>query len=148
MTTDKVQYKDYVCDHKAWRKGFREGFFPGLSTRALRALEDALANNDERLIQGATTQPPPLACVSDWPVEMACGIGLCGWLGEGLKTVGEVEEYFARQCYECDTRLGEASGCRHALNWFDDTPRSEAFPLLLEEVRKELKERQAQSEHA
>jgi hypothetical protein len=87
-----------------------------------------------RLITGGSTSPPPLQAVSEWPVEAACPIGLCGWLGENLESVGQVEEYFARLCYEADRRLGEPAGCRYLLNWIDDTPRDEMRRALLVEV--------------
>lgn len=123
---------------ESWRKVWREGFAPLLSTRAIEALRQALVSDDERLIQGATTMPPPLQCVQDWPVEGACATAFCGWQGEDLTTVAEVEEFFARTCFEVDTRLNEPAACRWFLNWFDETPRHEMRELLLEEVRLEL----------
>ena len=121
-----------------WRKVWREGVEPLLSTRALEALRGALVQDDPRLQQGATTTPPPLACVQDWPVEGACALGYCGWVGDGLETVGEVEEFFARMCFEIDQRLGEPAGCRWFLNWFDVTPRDQMRPKLLAEVNRSL----------
>jgi hypothetical protein len=129
---------------ESWRLVWRDGFSPGISTPALKALELALARNDTRIVQGATTTPPPLMCVQDWPVEAACALGFCGWQGEGLQTVGEVEEYFARQCFDADNRLGEPAACRWFLNWFDDTPRIEVFCELLKEIQLELVSRNEQ----
>jgi len=80
-------------------------------------------------------------CVQDWPVEAACALGFCGWQGERLETVGDVEEYFARCCFEADTRLGEAAACRWFLNWFDDTPRDDMRRDLLAEVELALADR-------
>ena len=65
----------------------------------------------------------------------------CAWQGEGLETVGEVEEYFARQCSDADRRLGEPAACRHFLNWFDDASREEMRQQLLAEVERALAER-------
>jgi hypothetical protein len=127
----------------AWQKCFRDGFAPQLSTRALEALRSALAADDPRLITGATTSPPPMQCVRDWPVEAACPLGLAGWLGENLATVGAVEAFFAGLCYEADQRLGEPGACRYLLNWIDDTPRKEMRPALLAEVEAELARRGA-----
>lgn len=132
-----------------WRTVWREGFAPVLSTAGLTALRDALAKNDDRITQGSTTTPPPLMCVQDWPVEAACAIGFCGWQGDGLETVGEVEEHFARCCFEADQRLGEPAACRWYLNWFDDTPRGEMLRELLSEVERELdRRREAESSAA
>ena len=82
-----------------------------------------------------------MQCVQDWPVEGACALGYCGWQGEGLESVAEVEEFFARMCFEIDNRIGETAGCRWFLNWFDETPRDEAFRQMLAEVQRALAER-------
>jgi hypothetical protein len=92
-------------------------------------------------VQGATTTPPPLLCVQDWPVEACCALGFCGWQGEALCTVGEVEEHFAKCCFEADQRLGEPAACRWFLNWFDDTPRDDMRRELLAEVELALTDR-------
>ena len=126
---------------ESWRKVWREGLAPLLSTTGLQALRQALASDDARLLQGATTTPPPLQCVQDWPVEAACVIGYCGWQGEDLETVAEVEEFFARTCFEVDQRVGEPAGCRWFLNWFDETPRDQVRELLLVEVNRSLAQR-------
>jgi hypothetical protein len=112
-----------------------------ISTSGLEALRDALQSDDTRLTQGSTTTPPPLMCVQDWPVEAACALGYCGWQGDNLETVGEVEEFFAKVCFEADQRLGEPAACRWFLNWFDDTPRNEMREDLLDEVERALVER-------
>ena len=126
---------------ESWRKVWRGGLAPVLSTAGLQALRDAVVANDDRLMQGATTTPPPLQCVQDWPVEGACGLGYCGWQGDGLETVAEVEEFFARMCFEIDQQMGEPAACRWFLNWFDDTPRAEVRGLLLAEVNRSLAQR-------
>jgi hypothetical protein len=126
---------------EAWRQVWREGVAPQLSTTGLKALQKALHADDERLLQGATTSPPPLHCVRDWAVEGACVIGYCGWQGDGLQTVSEVEEFFAQVCFEVDKALGEPAACRWFLNWFDDNPRPEVRALLLAEVNRTLAER-------
>ena len=129
---------------ESWRKVFREGFAPILSTPALKALQKAVQEDDLKLIQGATTNPPPLRCVMDWPVEMACAVSFCGVVdhgGFGISTVGQVEEDFSHWCFECDQRLGEPAACRWFLNWFDETSRAEVFRLLLPEIELELERR-------
>ena len=131
---------------ESWRKVWREGVVPLLSTGGLEALRQALVADDGRLVQGATTTPPPLQCVQDWPVESACALGYCGWVGDGLETVGEEEEFFARMCFEIDQRLGEPAGCRWFLNWFDETPRPEMRRRLLNEVKRALHDRHEDDE--
>ena len=126
---------------ESWRKVWREGLAPQLSSPGLEALRRALLTDDARLLQGATTTPPPLQCVQDWPVEAACVLGYCGWQGDGLETVAEVEEYFARACFEADQRLGEPAACRWFLNWYDDTSREEVRRELLAEVNEVLAQR-------
>jgi hypothetical protein len=127
-----------------WKRVWREGFAPGMSRESLVALREGLANDDPGLLQGATTSPPPLMAVQNWPCEGACLVGYAGWRGEGLDTVGGVEEYFARACFEADQRLGETAGCRWLLNFFDDCPRGEVRRELLAEVERELERRDEQ----
>jgi hypothetical protein len=128
---------------ETWRKVWREGVAPLVSTSGLEALESALKKDDDRLLQGVTTAPPPLHSVRDWAVEGACVIGYCGWQGDGLQTVAEVEAFFAEVCFQVDRDLGEPAACRGFLNWFDDSPRHEVRELLLGEVRRTLKNRRA-----
>lgn len=126
---------------ESWRMVWREGLAPVLSTTGLEALWQALRADDLRLTQGATTTPPPLLSLAECPCDGADAIGWCGWQGEQLATVGEVEEFFARTCYETDQRMGEPAACRWFLNWFDDTPRDEMRPQLLDEVERILAQR-------
>lgn len=121
-----------------WQVCFRLGFAPSLPTAGLEALVLALKTDDPRLLQGATTQPPPLHCVQDWDVEGACLIPFAYWQGGLLKTVGDAEEAFARACYDCDQNLGTPAGCRELLNFWDSTPRDKARTEMLVEVRREL----------
>jgi hypothetical protein len=126
---------------ESWRKVWREGAAPLLPTKGLEALRDALKNDDPRLIQGATTTPPPLHCVQDWPVEAACLIGFCGWKGEDLDTVAEVAEFFGRIAFDMCREIGDPGASRHLLNWFDETPREDMRRELLAEVERTLSER-------
>jgi hypothetical protein len=131
---------------ESWRNTWRNGMAPVLPTAGLEALKGALERDDPRLTQGSTTTPPPLMCVQAWPVEAACMLGFCGWQGEGLTTVGEVELFFSRVCFLSDQRMGEPADCRWLLNWFDDTPRDEMRRELLAEVELALRERAAAKE--
>ncbi len=121
---------------EAWRMVWGK-LAPMLSTPGLEALHKAMLEDDERLLQGATTSPPPLMCVKDWECEGACFIGYAGWQGDGLRTVGEVEEYFAAKCYAVDQECGEPAAIRHWLNHWDcDDPNAPG--LTRERVRAEL----------
>ncbi len=124
-----------------WRQVWREGIAPQLSVAGLQALRRALLQNDERLLQGATTVPPPLQRTRENPLEAACSVGYCAWQGDGLQTVGEVANFFACVCQETDRRLDEPAACRWFLNWFDDTPRDEMRRRLLPEVQRTLAQR-------
>jgi hypothetical protein len=132
----------------AWQRTFREGIAPLFSTRALLALKRALTQDDPALIQGATTEPPPLQAVQEWPVEAACAVAYAGWQGEGLATIGEVEDYFAQACFGADKALGEPAGCRWFLNWFDETPRDQMRRELLAEIDLALASRQPSGKSA
>lgn len=137
---------------ESWRRVWREGVLPQLTRDDLLVIEKALENNDSRLVQHVTTRPPPIACVQDWPCECACLWGFIGAFrlgglpdeapGDGV-TVGEVEEFFARLSYEVDRRLGEAAASRWFLNFWDDNPREQVFKEMLEEVRMNLEEVEA-----
>src|SRR5947209_18581536 len=94
------------------RRLWREGFAPQLSGPGLLALKAALERDDARLVQGCTTAPPPLQCLLESPVEGACPVGFAAWQGEGLGTVGEVEEVFARVCYAVDQHFRQPTACR------------------------------------
>jgi hypothetical protein len=119
---------------ESWRKVWRDGFALFLPTAGLLRLREYLMTDDLRLLQGATTSPPPLQCVLDWPTEGTCPVSTCA---EG-ETVGEVEEFFGRACFSADQRLGESGACRYFLNWWDDSPRPEARLALLAEVDRTL----------
>jgi hypothetical protein len=116
----------------SWERVFRV-FADMLSDEQLEKLRRAVAEDDPRLIQGATLTPPPLMCVQDWPVEAACLIAFPGWTDES-STVGECEEFFARTCFEIDKAVGIPAGCRFLINWFDDTPRDRMRAELLPEI--------------
>ncbi len=95
-------------------------------------------------MQGRTVEPFSVAEGGALhEVEAACPIGYAGWQGDGLATVGEVDEFFAATCARMDTLLHEEAGCRILLNFWDDTPREEARRLLLMEVEAELRQRAA-----
>ena len=126
---------------ESWRQVWRLGIAPVLSDCELEALAKGLRDDDPRLTQGSTTTPPPLISVQDWPVEAACALGYCGWMGKGLEKVGEVEKRFAELCFDADQRLGEPAACRWFLNWFDDCPRDEMRRELLAEVELILNKR-------
>jgi hypothetical protein len=129
----------------SWQRVWREGIAPNLSTAGLEALRRALADDDPTLLQAATTEPPPLQPLADWPVEAACAVAYAGWQGDGLSTVAEVEEFFARTCYAAELHLGEAGACRWFMNWYDETPRAEMRRQLLEEVTRILSQRRPAS---
>jgi hypothetical protein len=133
---------------ESWKKVWQEALGPILSTDGLEALARALERDDPRLLQGKTTEPPPLQCCADWPVEGADAIGFAYWQGDGLSTVGEVEEAFAQTCFKVDQLLGEPAACRFYVNWYDETPRDEMRAALLPEVQKSLSERQREGEAA
>lgn len=123
---------------ESWRKVWREGIHPLLSVEQLEACRNALLTDDLRLIQGATTVPPPMQCTQYWPVEAACLLGLCGVVehgGFGVATVGDTEETFAKLCFECDRLIGEPAACRFFVNWIDETPRDKMLTALLSEVQ-------------
>lgn len=126
---------------ESWRKVWRQGIMPQISTECLEAALIALETDDKRLLQGKTTSPPPLARMQDWDCEGACLIGFCGWQGNALATAADVKEFFAKVCYDADQALGEPAAVRYFLNIFDDWSRDEMIREMTEEVTANLAER-------
>ena len=125
---------------ESWRKVWRNGVVPLVSVAGLKALLAALRTDDVKVIQGTTTSPPPLMCVQDWPCEASDALTFMFWQ-DGLDTVGECEEAWARACFEIDQRMGEPAACRWFLSWYDETPRGEMRRLLIAEVDRALEVR-------
>jgi len=128
-----------------WFRVFVDGFAPNMSAAELEALRDGLLADDSRILQGTTTNPLPLLCVSEWPCEGACPFAYVEMAMQdamGMQaTVGECEQRFAQLCYGADALLGDRSGCRHLLNWIDSTPRAEMIRNLLAAVNGVLESR-------
>ena len=132
---------------KSWQEVWQRGVAPLLPTKGLELLAKALADDDSRLLQGKTMIPPPLICTQDFSVDAACAIGFCGWQGQNLETVAEVEEFFASVCFEVDQLLGEPAAIQWFINAYDEMPRAEMRAAFLPEVEAELARRkQSESE--
>lgn len=119
---------------KVWRKGMA----PQLTNDQLGCLRLALAHDDPRIIQGATTSPPPLQSVQGWPVEAADAVTFAFWQGIPGVLVWQAENWFAGACFECDQRHHDPARCRYFLNWYDDFPRHQVFAKLQAEIEREL----------
>lgn len=63
-------------------------------------------------------------------------------VADGMATVAEVEEAFAKLCFEADQIIGEPAACRHFLNWFDEVPKNEMRRELVSEIELVLANRQ------
>lgn len=124
----------------AWQRVWREGIAPQFTTAGLEALALALECDDLRLLQGATTSPPPLQACASWPVEACCAVSWPGWQGGAGPhlTVADLEWFFAKTCHEADRRLHEPAAIRWFMVWYDESPREEVRRLLLAEVEAEL----------
>jgi hypothetical protein len=92
-------------------------------------------------LQGTTCYPPLLDELKDQAVQATCVLGYCGWQGEGLHTVGQLDEFFQKLCDAADQNFPEPAACRFFLNWYDDTPRDEMRRELFVEVALALRER-------
>jgi hypothetical protein len=124
-----------------WRRVWRDGLAPQISSEALESLRLALVYDNPRLAQGATCSPPALEALCGQPVERACALGYCGWQGDGRRRVGEIDDYFQRLCDAADERMAERAVCRFFVNWYDDTPRDQMRRQLLAEVEETLRRR-------
>jgi hypothetical protein len=136
---------------ESWRRTWRVGIAPLLSTDGLEALERALATDDPCLIQQNTLRPAygDESDESDDPaVYKACAIALCGWRGDGKKHRGELLGWFAAMLKRVEEAMGEPRAAVHFLEWYDVTPRQEMRRQLLPEVRRELDRRLRKDAHA
>jgi hypothetical protein len=138
---------------------FKTGFAPQWSVEQLSALAEACRTDDPRLIQGSTTEPPPIKCMQGWPCDCGCATAYVGAVSLGgfsggsyaeprkpatnpdAATVGQVEEFFAHACFAADQLIGEPAECRHFLHWFDDTPREEMRRVLYSWCMEVIRER-------
>ncbi len=127
---------------ESWRSCWRRGIAPQLSTSGLEALRKGLIDDDPKLLQGATTSPPPLQCVEDWPCERACPLGYPA-MQTGSVTVRQVERAFSRLCEGAEKTMKEVAPARQLITWWDNTPRQTARVELLAEVNRSLAERAA-----
>ncbi len=125
---------------EAWRTVLRTGFLPFMPTKGLLAVQRALASDDPRLVQKATTIPLPMQYVMEWPVEGADFISFVYWQGcETDGSVGSIERAFASACYNADQALGEPASCHWFLNYWDEAEdRHALFSGMLDEVNQEL----------
>ncbi len=117
-----------------WKRGWRLGIAPLLTPAGLLALKKALETDDPRLVQGATTEPLPIALFAEEAVVGACAVGFCLWQSSGLDRVGVLHAAFRRLVASADDLLDEPLGTIAFLNWFDDTPRDEMRRELLAEM--------------
>ena len=131
LQQEYLRAKDGEEPLPAWKRVWRLGIVSQLSMQGLEALRRALLTDDKRLIQGATTSPPPLHCVSDWNVEGADAISFALWQGDGYATVGQLEERFAMVCCKASNELGEPAAIKYFLHWWDESPRFKARQQLL-----------------
>lgn len=125
----------------AWVRVWRAAVNPLLSLDALDALWKGLLYRDPRITRKVTTEPPPLLCLLDWPLMRADPIGYAAWQGDGLKLVGEVEEFFARVAAHAEVVCGEPGALRHYLHFWDDGDPETCRLALLGVVEEELADR-------
>ncbi|QVL31121.1 hypothetical protein KIH39_20050 [Telmatocola sphagniphila] len=126
---------------ETWQYIWRNGFAPLLPTLGLEALRKALKRDDSRILQGATTYPLAVKPNRLEPIKACCALSYCGWRGESLNSVGEIEQHFDEICAEAGNRLGHPEACRPFLEWYDTTPRSAMRFGLLGEIDRTLNER-------
>lgn len=124
-----------------WRRIWRDGLAPQLSTSGLQALYQGLAHDDPRLLQRFTADVPAARAFRARKIEAACALGYCAWKGDGVKRLGQVLDHFENVCTRADESVGELAASNHFLNWYDQTPRAEMRRQLLGEVERVLRQR-------
>jgi hypothetical protein len=121
---------------EAWRKIWREGLVPQLSTDGLQGLLDALKRNDSRIITGATTEPPAFSAASNLPIERCDPIiwAMLDGHGPAACTVGLMDEAFARLAIRCSELCGMPRAIGTLLCWIDDQDRETWRTELMREI--------------
>lgn len=121
-----------------WRQVWRDGLAPQLPLAGLRALLVALREDDPRLIQGVSYQPPASFSRGDEAVSGACAICFAGWRN-GIGTVDEICDFFTEICEVSDAKYQEPVLSRYFINWFDATPREVMRREMIPEVELAIK---------
>jgi hypothetical protein len=128
-----------------WRRQWRAGVAPALSTPGLEALARGLRRDDPALLQGMTAYPDYLRHARAWgahdPCEGACAIAYAAWKGDGVTDTGAVSGAFLAVCHRAESALGVPGAPSAFLDWYDRTPRGEMRAALLPEVELELARR-------
>jgi hypothetical protein len=102
-----------------WQRIWRFGLAPLFSPAGLDALAEALRTDDPRLVQGASTEPMPIALFADCPVEGACAIAFPIWRTRGVDRVGALDREFRRLSSAANDLLDEPFAVIAFVNWFD-----------------------------
>ena len=119
MTTTMTMCEEEFAALTCWQEGIQ----PSISSTALRSLLEALERDDERLLQGASTSPPPLYPCDSWPCEASCPVCWLLWEGSQEMSVKEVCEFLGNIASHCEDALQEVGAIRHFMNWWDENPR-------------------------
>jgi hypothetical protein len=132
----------------AWRRVWRLGIAPRLSTAGLEGLRDALIRDDPSLVTGTTTVPPPLACCANEPLSGCCPICFALLESKAPETcrVFDMEGRFTRTCLEADRLCGMPGAVSYLLNAIDGWSRLEMIGSLLPEVLIALVGREPETE--
>lgn len=129
---------------EAAMKVLRMGFLPYWTDETILRLLTALEADDPLLVQEVTCIPLPLPTNYNQQVEGLCPIAFCSVSNPSNVTVGTAEILFANACATANEVMGKPySHCRF-LEWYDNTPRAEAFAALAAEIKDELSRRKGQ----
>jgi hypothetical protein len=124
---------------ESWRKAWRDGFAPQLTTAGLQSLADALAADSGILCQGRAVER---LANSKNRVARCCAISYALAADDVLlASARAMETAFAEADLQANGLLGgHFAYCFYA--WFDDGPRAQVFAELLAEVRHNIADRQ------
>jgi GNAT superfamily N-acetyltransferase len=130
-----------MASEPTWREIFRQGVAPQFSLPGLKALRDALRDDDPRLIQGSTVCPVVLLAGEKDELIGACLLAYPFWQGDGFQRLRMVESAAAEVAAQAAAKVGRFVYV--FLHFYDHTPRAEAFRELLPEVEAVIKTRLA-----
>lgn len=128
-----------------WQDVWRRGISKQLPLDGLRNLANAIEfGDDNRLIQGKTTDPPCFPYTQEWPCDCACPIAYTYFSTHEDATVGEVEHFFHRVITQTDLDTGVDDSVRPFIDWVDSVGREDLKRDLLPLIRESIKQKESE----
>jgi hypothetical protein len=140
-TTGEAALESRATD-SVWRTAWME-LEARLSLPVLEAMLDGIESADPRLVQGVTHLPPLSLAPADAAPACGCLVGYGLWIGEGLRSIGEIDER-VRQINRAVTNMPAVMG--RVIDAWDGASSIDAARQLFRPVVRAALERRAGAE--